>query len=754
MKRRTILSFAIVATSIAAVALSTILVSSKQIANLKAKADPAIYSLTLNSSNASSSLTTSYQRSVTTTVQTTYGNEMTLNLTNAKSFDGGYAKLGNYGTIYCVTNDAKHISGLSSVRVTYSGGSLKLKSSGVQSADGASYVTTNASLVSGTTYDLPNPANSFVLEAGEGEVSIEEIKLNYSCQTANESFNFSKVYDVEDFESYTATGNGYDTSHNMGSVTNLRSQFYSVYYGAGSNPLGGSGWQIMGSSDYLNYHATAGRNGSKTALFKSNSGNYFEYIQAKHFFGVPTAIGKGARLSAWIHGAYADTSGTPGAAAEVTLIAYYNNVLNTSDTNVAATATYTINGSDGWGEYIVDLDPAKTVYAFGIHIKKASATLYLPVDDVKIYTESPYGNVAAASVSVNPNSTSLLIGDTKTLTATVLPANATNKAVLWSSNNSSIASVDQNGVVTANALGNAVITATTVDGGLTASCNVAVTQVYPGGTFFNIVTIQNRDISIEVMCTTRADVVIYFYGFKTEGARFTSYSANTGAFVIEIDGEVDLGLLGTYTYGTMTGTYVNDQMENVGLTGSIKNLLGSDINNKITLSHPSNYFWNCDGDNSTLQSVFKRRYRYNNTWSTDISNSDRLQADSTNKTSGTNGLKVRGYSAGIGLSLNNDLNNGNGILKDDHNTLAFWIFNPGTTDIKIQVYVFKGAGLDSNTAYQTMTTAKTIPSQTWTYVRIGYGNLADGTKIYNFNITNLPGASADPFIIDDIWFHG
>lgn len=56
----------------------------------------------------------------------------------------------------------------------------------------------------------------------------------------------------------------------------------------------------------------------------------------------------------------------------------------------------------------------------------------------------------------------------------IYPSNATNKGVIWSSSNPSIASVDSNGMVTAKALGLATITATTKDGGKKASVNVGV----------------------------------------------------------------------------------------------------------------------------------------------------------------------------------------------------------------------------------------------------------------------------------------
>ena len=88
--------------------------------------------------------------------------------------------------------------------------------------------------------------------------------------------------------------------------------------------------------------------------------------------------------------------------------------------------------------------------------------------------------VPVTGVTLNKTSTSLYVGDTETLTATVAPDNATNKAVTWTSSDSAVATVDQNGVVTALARGTAVITATAADGrGASASCTVTVSSYLP-----------------------------------------------------------------------------------------------------------------------------------------------------------------------------------------------------------------------------------------------------------------------------------
>ena len=83
-------------------------------------------------------------------------------------------------------------------------------------------------------------------------------------------------------------------------------------------------------------------------------------------------------------------------------------------------------------------------------------------------------DVTAAVTSVALNKTTLTLdkGKSETLKATVLPEDATDKTVTWSSSNASVASVDQNGKVTAKLGGNATITAKVGD--KTATCAVTV----------------------------------------------------------------------------------------------------------------------------------------------------------------------------------------------------------------------------------------------------------------------------------------
>jgi uncharacterized protein YjdB len=85
-------------------------------------------------------------------------------------------------------------------------------------------------------------------------------------------------------------------------------------------------------------------------------------------------------------------------------------------------------------------------------------------------------NVAVSGVALNEISFALSMRGTKTLTATVLPGNASNKNVSWSSDNITVATV-ANGIVTAKAKGNAKITVITQDGKKTATCTVTVNPI-------------------------------------------------------------------------------------------------------------------------------------------------------------------------------------------------------------------------------------------------------------------------------------
>lgn len=83
-------------------------------------------------------------------------------------------------------------------------------------------------------------------------------------------------------------------------------------------------------------------------------------------------------------------------------------------------------------------------------------------------------SVAVTEVRLDKTATTLFEGDTEELMATVMPENATDKGIEWKSDNESVATVSQTGLVTALKDGSATITVITNDGGFRASCEVTV----------------------------------------------------------------------------------------------------------------------------------------------------------------------------------------------------------------------------------------------------------------------------------------
>ena len=104
-------------------------------------------------------------------------------------------------------------------------------------------------------------------------------------------------------------------------------------------------------------------------------------------------------------------------------------------------------------------------------MKGKNKTTVTATHEVTVVAPDPTG------IHLSSTSCTLGFGKTKQLTAIIDPTGA-ESAVTWSSNNTSVATVSDSGLVTAkNATGTAVITATAVTGGFTATCTVSVKEV-------------------------------------------------------------------------------------------------------------------------------------------------------------------------------------------------------------------------------------------------------------------------------------
>ncbi len=86
----------------------------------------------------------------------------------------------------------------------------------------------------------------------------------------------------------------------------------------------------------------------------------------------------------------------------------------------------------------------------------------------------PTDNILVTGIRLDKTNASVPVGETLSLTATVLPVEAANREVTWSSSDISVATVNRNGTVRGVKEGKAIITATTAEGGFKASCVMTV----------------------------------------------------------------------------------------------------------------------------------------------------------------------------------------------------------------------------------------------------------------------------------------
>ena len=172
-------------------------------------------------------------------------------------------------------------------------------------------------------------------------------------------------------------------------------------------------------------------------------------------------------------------------ATETFTAASINGYINTNDQSKNWAFQFSTDGGTNWSSEVTQAnDGTKSNHdiAVGVTIpagangfrvvRRAGTSTHVKSITLTLAAAGP---VAVTGVTLNKTSLTLEAGQDETLTATVAPSNADNKDVSWSSNNPSVASVDQTGKVSAISAGTATITVTTADGNKTAICNVTVT---------------------------------------------------------------------------------------------------------------------------------------------------------------------------------------------------------------------------------------------------------------------------------------
>lgn len=153
--------------------------------------------------------------------------------------------------------------------------------------------------------------------------------------------------------------------------------------------------------------------------------------------------------------------------------------------------------------------------------------------------------VSVQSVSIDPASAEMLLGEKKTLVAKVLPENASNPSVTWSSSDATIATVSQNGEVEALKTGSVTITVTTADGGKTATCAITIDA-------------SQYNITFETNGGSTIDPIVINKGEKVSKPADPTKSAGLDGGLYEGDVDPDNGSVsfgGWYTDSELTKPY-------------------------------------------------------------------------------------------------------------------------------------------------------------------------------------------------------
>jgi len=202
------------------------------------------------------------------------------------------------------------------------------------------------------------------------------------------------------------------------------------------------------------------------------------------------------------------------------------------------------------GAVSVDANGVVTGNIVGETAVITATTLIGGLVDSALVTVVEFFAVNVESISVSPDTLNLLEGDTESLTALILPVEADNMDVLWTSSDQTVATVDANGVVTAVAEGMTVITGTTVDGNLQDNSVVNVSSIVAAFVAYDdesiyLNTIYNTNGAIDITCNYHAGSGNTVIGGNFGGVKFWLRELNADWGDVNDYTHVDAEALGT-----------------------------------------------------------------------------------------------------------------------------------------------------------------------------------------------------------------
>ena len=277
------------------------------------------------------------------------------------------------------------------------------------------------------------------------------------------------------------------------------------------------------------------------------------------------------------------------ALSSITLSGDYPTTFNVGDgfshEGMTVTATYDNNTSED-----VTADATFEGYDMSTAGTQTVTVSYTKADVTKTATyEITVNAVAVTGITLDKEAIQLKVGKTTKLTATVEPDNATDKTVVWSSDGETVATVSEDGTVTAVAEGTATITAGTPDGAQTATCTVTVIAATAATEYYEKVTSAPEDWSGEYLIVYEDGSVAFDGSLSTLDAAGNTIEVEIEDNKIEATDDVNDA---AFTIAKMEGGYSVKAASGkfIGATSYANSLASSDseIANSLSLDASGN----------------------------------------------------------------------------------------------------------------------------------------------------------------------
>ena len=468
-------------------------------------------------------------------------------------------------------------------------------------ADGNAIVPSSTDI---QVFTLEGNTEGWYFNTGSGYIFAASSSSNHLKTETEADDNAKATIEISDGDTADATITFLGTNTHNILKYNSGNNIFSCYTGGQqpvqiySKPVNKKLTSIMLSGEYpttffVGAEFSFGETGTVTAVYDDNSTKVVTELATFSGYDMNTAGTQTVTVSYTERGVTKtqtyDITVNNRALSSITLSGDYPTTFNVGDTfsheGMTVTATYDNNTSED-----VTADATFEGYDMSTAGTQTVTVSYTKADVTKTATyEITVNAVAVTGITLNKEAVQLKVGKTTKLTATVEPDNATDKTVVWSSGDETVATVSEDGTVTAVAEGTATITAGTPDGAQTATCTVTVIAATAATEYYEKVTSAPEDWSGEYLIVYEDGSVAFDGSLSTLDAAGNTIEVEIEDNKIEATDDVNDA---AFTIAKMEGGYSVKAASGkfIGATSYANSLASSDseIANSLSLDASGN----------------------------------------------------------------------------------------------------------------------------------------------------------------------